>query len=59
MRDIDEIQLSRSLAKAGYRSEPSESKTMIVIPSNGAVGDKSQLAFYRDLLVGTREKVAS
>jgi glyoxylase-like metal-dependent hydrolase (beta-lactamase superfamily II) len=32
---------------------------MIVIPGHGAVGDKSQLAFYRDLLVGTREKVAS
>ena len=33
-------------------------ETMIVIPGHGAVGDKSQLAFYRDLLVGTREKVA-
>lgn len=33
--------------------------TMIVIPGHGAVGDKSQLAFYRDLLVGTREKVAA
>jgi glyoxylase-like metal-dependent hydrolase (beta-lactamase superfamily II) len=32
---------------------------MIVIPGHGAVGDKSQLAFYRDLLVGTREKVAA
>jgi len=32
---------------------------MIVIPGHGAVGDKSQLAFYRDLLVGTREKVAT
>jgi len=32
---------------------------MVVIPGHGAVGDKSQLAFYRDLLVGTREKVAS
>jgi glyoxylase-like metal-dependent hydrolase (beta-lactamase superfamily II) len=31
---------------------------IIVIPGHGAVGDKSQLAFYRDLLVGTREKVA-
>ena len=31
----------------------------IVIPGHGAVGDKSQLAFYRDLLVGTREKVAA
>jgi glyoxylase-like metal-dependent hydrolase (beta-lactamase superfamily II) len=30
----------------------------IVIPGHGAVGDKSQLAFYRDLLVNTREKVA-
>jgi glyoxylase-like metal-dependent hydrolase (beta-lactamase superfamily II) len=33
--------------------------TMIVIPGHGAIGDKSQLAFYRDLLVGTREKVAA
>jgi hypothetical protein len=32
---------------------------MIVIPGHGAIGDKSQLAFYRDLLVGTREKVAT
>jgi glyoxylase-like metal-dependent hydrolase (beta-lactamase superfamily II) len=32
---------------------------MIVIPGHGAVGDKSQLAFYRDLLVDTREKVAT
>lgn len=34
-------------------------ETMIVIPGHGAVGDKSQLAFYRDLLVSTREKVAA
>jgi glyoxylase-like metal-dependent hydrolase (beta-lactamase superfamily II) len=33
--------------------------SMIVIPGHGAVGDKSQLAFYRDLLVSTREKVAA
>jgi len=33
--------------------------TMIVIPGHGAIGGKSQLAFYRDLLVGTREKVAA
>ena len=33
--------------------------SMIVIPGHGAVGDKPQLAFYRDLLVGTREKVAA
>jgi glyoxylase-like metal-dependent hydrolase (beta-lactamase superfamily II) len=33
--------------------------TMIVIPGHGAVGDKSQLVFYRDLLVDTREKVAA
>jgi glyoxylase-like metal-dependent hydrolase (beta-lactamase superfamily II) len=33
--------------------------TMIVIPGHGAVGEKSQLAVYRDLLVGTREKVAA
>ena len=31
---------------------------MIVIPGHGAVGDKSQLTFYRDLLAGTRDKVA-
>ena len=35
------------------------SDTMIVIPGHGAVADKSQLAFYRDLLVGTREKVVA
>src|SRR5215467_8580381 len=33
--------------------------SMIVIPGHGAVGDKSKLSFYRDLLVGTREKVAT
>jgi glyoxylase-like metal-dependent hydrolase (beta-lactamase superfamily II) len=33
--------------------------SMIVVPGHGAIGDKSQLAFYRDLLVGTREKVAA
>src|SRR5215470_12525464 len=33
--------------------------TMIVIPGHGAVADKSQLSFYRDLLVGTRETVAA
>ena len=33
--------------------------SMIVIPGHGEVADKSQLAFYRDLLVGTREKVAA
>lgn len=32
---------------------------MIVIPGHGAVADKSQLTFYRDLLVNTREKVAA
>jgi hypothetical protein len=32
---------------------------MIVIPGHGAVGDKSQLTFYRDLLVGVRDKVAT
>ena len=31
----------------------------IIIPGHGAVADKSQLTFYRDLLVGTREKVAA
>ena len=31
----------------------------IVIPGHGAIGDKAQLAFYSDLLVGTREKVAA
>jgi len=33
--------------------------TMTVIPGHGAVGDKSQLAFYRDLLASTRERVAA
>jgi glyoxylase-like metal-dependent hydrolase (beta-lactamase superfamily II) len=31
----------------------------IVIPGHGSIGDKAQLTFYRDLLVNTREKVAS
>ena len=35
------------------------SDRMIIIPGHGAVGDKSQLAFYRDLLVGARERVAA
>lgn len=35
------------------------SDNTIVIPGHGAVADKSQLAFYRDLLAGTREKVAA
>ena len=33
--------------------------SMIVIPGHGTVSDKSQLVFYRDLLVNTREKVAA
>lgn len=32
---------------------------MIVIPGHGPVGDKPQLTFYRDLLVGARDKVAA
>jgi glyoxylase-like metal-dependent hydrolase (beta-lactamase superfamily II) len=32
---------------------------MIVIPGHGLVGDKSQLTFYRDLLVTVRDKVAT
>src|SRR5262249_53931852 len=35
------------------------SDTTIVIPGHEEVADKSQLSFYRDLLVGTREKVAT
>ena len=35
------------------------SKDTIVIPGHGSVGDKAQLTFYRDLLVSTREKVAT
>jgi glyoxylase-like metal-dependent hydrolase (beta-lactamase superfamily II) len=35
------------------------SDTTIVIPGHGDVANKSQLAFYRDLLIGTREKVAA
>jgi glyoxylase-like metal-dependent hydrolase (beta-lactamase superfamily II) len=31
----------------------------IVIPGHGAIGDKSQLTLYRDLLVTTRDKVAT
>jgi glyoxylase-like metal-dependent hydrolase (beta-lactamase superfamily II) len=33
--------------------------TMIVIPGHGAIGDKAQLTYYRDLLVTVREKVAT
>lgn len=32
---------------------------MIIIPGHGAVGDKSQLTVYRDVLVAVREKVAT
>jgi glyoxylase-like metal-dependent hydrolase (beta-lactamase superfamily II) len=32
---------------------------MIVIPGHGAVGDKAQLTYYRDLLVTVPEKVAT
>src|SRR5215470_2248450 len=32
---------------------------MVVIPGHGAIGDKSQLVFYRDLLVAVRDKVAA
>jgi glyoxylase-like metal-dependent hydrolase (beta-lactamase superfamily II) len=32
---------------------------MIVIPGHGAIGDKSQLASYRDLLAAVRDKVAA
>jgi len=32
---------------------------MIVIPGHGAIGDKTQLVFYRDLPVGTRDKVVA
>jgi glyoxylase-like metal-dependent hydrolase (beta-lactamase superfamily II) len=32
---------------------------MIVIPGHGAIGDKPQLTFYRDLLVTVRDKVAT
>jgi glyoxylase-like metal-dependent hydrolase (beta-lactamase superfamily II) len=35
------------------------SDTTIVIPGHGEVANKSQLSFYRDLLVSTREKVAA
>jgi hypothetical protein len=31
----------------------------IVIPGHGSIGDKPQLAFYRDLLVSTRDRVAN
>jgi glyoxylase-like metal-dependent hydrolase (beta-lactamase superfamily II) len=31
----------------------------IVIPGHGAIGDKAQLTFYRDLLVRIRDKVAT
>jgi glyoxylase-like metal-dependent hydrolase (beta-lactamase superfamily II) len=34
-------------------------KDTIVIPGHGTIADKSQLTFYRDLLVSTREKVAT
>jgi glyoxylase-like metal-dependent hydrolase (beta-lactamase superfamily II) len=35
------------------------SPSTIVIPGHGDVTNKSQLTFYRDLLAGTREKVAA
>src|SRR5215510_6587941 len=35
------------------------SDTTIVIPGHGEVADKSQLSFYRDMLVAIREKVAA
>jgi glyoxylase-like metal-dependent hydrolase (beta-lactamase superfamily II) len=35
------------------------SDKMIVIPGHGAIGDKSQLASYRDLLAAVRDKVAA
>ena len=31
----------------------------IIIPGHGAVGDKSQLTEYRDMLVSMRDKVAA
>jgi glyoxylase-like metal-dependent hydrolase (beta-lactamase superfamily II) len=31
----------------------------IIVPGHGTIGDKSQLSFYRDLLVSTRHKVAT
>ena len=34
------------------------SKSTVIIPGHGDVGDKAALTFYRDLLAGTREKVA-
>jgi len=34
-------------------------KSTIVIPGHGEIGDKAQLTFYRDLLVTTRDKVAT
>ena len=44
---------------ATQRNMEKVTEKMVVIPGHGAVGDKSQLAFYRDLLTGTREKVAA
>jgi len=35
------------------------SNDTIVVPGHGAIGDKSQLSFYRDLLVTVRDKVAT
>jgi glyoxylase-like metal-dependent hydrolase (beta-lactamase superfamily II) len=35
------------------------SDKMIVIPGHGAIGDKSQLASYRDMLAAVRDKVAA
>jgi NAD(P)-dependent dehydrogenase (short-subunit alcohol dehydrogenase family) len=32
---------------------------MIVIPGHGAIGNKSQLASYRDVLAAVRDKVAA
>jgi glyoxylase-like metal-dependent hydrolase (beta-lactamase superfamily II) len=35
------------------------SNDTIVVPGHGAIGDKAQLIFYRDLLVTARDKVAT
>jgi len=47
------------MIRAAEASLGKVSDTTIVVPGHGAVGDKSQLTFYRDLLANTRGKVAA
>jgi hypothetical protein len=41
------------------QSRPPAAQTILRKETRGAVADKSQLSFYRDLLATTRDKVAA